>query len=265
MQQSSAAYSRYFREELRVNVAIHPPDRTAIDVGCIVLFLEGDRLGLELCGDEFAEGLPAESGMDVHLTAWTGWSLCWCNAVLAEKTAGRRFQLRLTGKVAEKQSREYFRLDVSIPFLYSIPEKQLMPEVQAEWSTARELIQRLPSPVIRPCHEGFRLTGWNGRGEILPQRVNLSGGGLRMRTREYVEPRTLVAIDLFLPLVPRQVIHVVAEALRCNEIVLGRQSGVSYNTALRFHFIEETDREAIISFIFSEQRRLLSAQTGSRF
>lgn len=264
MRQTSAAYSRYFREELSVNVGIQPRHSKPIEVGCVVTSIDGDHLGLELCGDDYAEGLPADTGTTVHLTAWTGWSLCRCNAVVAGGLEGRRFQLRLTGQVVEKQSREYFRLDVAIPLIYSISVKQLMPDVHAEWSIARELIQTLPEPVIRSYREGFMVMRWNGRGEIMPQRINLSGGGLRFRTREYVEPRTFVAVNLFLPHAAQQVVHVIVETLRCTEIVLGRQSGTSYNTAARFHLIEEVDREAIISFLFSEQRRLLSAQAGVR-
>jgi hypothetical protein len=90
--------------------------------------------------------------------------------------------------------------------------------------------------------------------------VNLSGGGLRFKTPVYIKPETLVYINLFLPFIPPRVIHVVAETLRSNEIILGR--GSSYMTALRFHFINDRDRETIIAFIFAEQRRLLGGRVG---
>jgi hypothetical protein len=264
MPQSSVTYAGYFKEDLRITAAFHPSDGAAIDVDCFVVSLEGDRLLLELSGNRSAGGLPVEPGNHVRLGFWTGWALCNCGGVFAGKTAERRIQVRLTGKVTEKQRREYFRLDVSMPLQYAIPEKQHQSDIRSEWSAYRHKMQKLPAPVLRTHEESVKVASWNGFSNIMPQRINLSGGGIRFRTNEYMESRTFVAINLFLPLVSQQVIHVVAEVLRCNEIVLGLQSGTSYNTAMRFHFIDEADREAIISYIFSEQRRQISAHSGSR-
>jgi hypothetical protein len=74
---------------------------------------------------------------------------------------------------------------------------------------------------------------------------------------EYTEPGTLMQVNLFLPLVLPRVICEVAEVLRCSEMMLLWSKGNSYSTAMRFHCIEEKDRETIISHIFMEQRRSL--------
>ena len=70
-------------------------------------------------------------------------------------------------------------------------------------------------------------------------------------------------VNLFLPLAPPRVISVVTEVLRCNEMMLFWTRGNFYSTAMRFHCIDEKDRETIISHIFMEQRR--SLQTIIRF
>ncbi len=264
MVKMAGEYEKYFKEEQRLEVAIQLVDSKFLDVTCQVRSLRGDRLIVEFLGSEPVERLSTETDADVFLTTRTGWSICRCNAILTQKIVGRRIYLRLSGPVIEKQNREYYRLDVAIPLCYRVPEKQLLPAIQAEWAATREAMEEIPSPQLRPGPEGFRVVKWNGRGEIPPQRVNLSGGGLRFKTTENIEPGTLVAIDIFLPLVPPRVIHVVAEALRSHEILLGRGRGESFNTAFRFHLINEKDRETIIAFIFAEQRRVLSAYAGKR-
>jgi hypothetical protein len=257
-------YTPYFREEQQTNICIKLANNKLLEVNGLVVFIEGDQLTLELVGTEPADAMSAESGSEVSIMHWTGWSLCRFTALLLQKIIGREVLLRLTGQVIEKQTREYFRLDVSIPVSYSIPEKQILSSVHEEWVAARGLLNEHAAPLLVACPGGFKAIKWNGQGEIAPSMVNLSGAGFRFKTPEYVEPESMVFINLFLPLIPPRVIQIVAETLRCSEIVLGREKGHNYITATRFHFINEKDREAIIGFIFAEQRRLLIAQTEKR-
>jgi hypothetical protein len=257
-------YARYFKAENQAKIGIKLADNKFLDVSGLIRSIEGDQLTIELVGTEPVEEMTAESGSDVFITFWTGWSLCRCNAVLMRKIYGRRVFLRLTGPVNEKQTREFFRLDVTIPLCYTIPEKQLLTAVHEEWAATVERLKDCAAPVLVAGAGGFKVVRWNGQGEIAPRPVNLSGGGLRFKTQEYVEPGTLEAINLFLPLVPPRVIHVVAETLRCTEIVLGREKGNNYIIATRFHLINDKDRETVIAFIFAEQRRILSSNAGKR-
>jgi len=262
MKHPGSNYTQYFKEENQAKICINLADSKILDVTGLIRFIEGDRLTIELVGTEPVEELTAKSGSDVYITFWTGWSMYRCTAVLMQKIYGRRVFLRLTGPVIEKQTREYFRLDVSIPLCFTIPENQLLSAAHEEWSAARGLMKESAAPELVACPGGFKVVRWNGQDEIAPRQVNLSAGGLRFKTSEYVQPQSLVAINLFLPLIPPRVIHTVAETIRCNEIVLGHEKGNMYITALRFHFISEKDRETIISFIFAEQRRLLSTRTN---
>jgi len=258
-------YTRYFREDNQAKICIKLADKRVLDVNGLIRSIEGDRLTLELVGSEPVEEITAEPDTSVFITFWTGWSLCRCNAVLLQKVYGRRVYLRLTGQVIEKQTREYFRLDVSIPLCYTIPGQQLLASVHEDWVATRELMQGLAAPLLAACPGGFKVVRWHGQGEILPRPVNLSAGGLRFKTPEYFPPQSLVAISLFLPLVPPRVIHTVAETLRCSEIVLSHERGNNYITAARFHFISDKDRETIIAFIFAEQRRFLNASADKGF
>jgi len=264
MTKAASNYAKYFKEEAQAKIGIKLADNKYLDVTGLVRFIEGDRLTLELVGAEHSEDMAAEVGSDVFINFWTGWSQCRCSAVLLQKIYGRRVFLQLTGEVTEKQTREFFRLEVSIPLCYTIPERQLLSAVHDEWTATREIMKERSAPLLVACPGGFKVVKWNGPGEIAPRPVNLSAGGLRFKTPEYIQPQTLVNLNLFLPLVPPRVIHVVAETLRCNEIVLGREKGSNYISAFRFHFINDKDRETIIAFIFAEQRRILNTLADKR-
>jgi len=259
---AASEYTRYFSEGIQTKLCIKRSETKDLDLTGLVRFIKKDRLTLDLIGSEAVDEMAVESGCEVAITLWTGWSLCRCAAVLMRKIYGRRVLLQLTGPVNEQQTREFFRLDVSIPLSYTIPGKQVLSTMHEEWLASRELLNELPAPLLAACPEGFKVVKWNGQGEVAPRTVNLSGGGLMIKTSEYVKPQSLVVIDLFLPLTPPRIVHIVAETLRCNEIVLNREKGSSYITAICFHFISDKDRESIISFIFAEQRRILSSSAG---
>ena len=107
---------------------------------------------------------------------------------------------------------------------------------------------------------GYRVVTAN-KEEILSQEMNLSGGGLRMRMPSSVTPGTRLHLDLFLPNAPTRIISPVAEALRCNEVMLRVEKTPVFIVAMKFILIEEKDREAIISHLFSVQRLQLQSES----
>ncbi len=263
MSTKSADYKKYFSLDQQVKISILMADNKIQEATCLVRFINKDRLTLELIGEEFPEDMLAGPGTEVFITSWTGWSLFRCNAVLTQNIIGRSVILRLTAPVVEKQTREYFRLDVSIPARYTLPKKQQVTEVKNEWTSIREqLMQTSPQPLLKECGNSYKVVKWNGEEDILPWQVNLSGGGLRLRMAEQLEVGTLVIVGLFLPLNPVKVIHVMAEVVRSSEILLSREKDNRFITAMRFHSIIEADRETIIAFIFSEHRRMLHSNSG---
>jgi hypothetical protein len=257
MAKQNIDYRQHFHVDQQINATFRLENNSFVEANAIVTSLEGSSLMLELIGN----GLPAEPGLhkhaDVQVTGWSGWALNRCAAMIVSITNNKQICIKLSGPITEEQRREYFRLDVEMPVIWSIPGDQQLGIVETFWETERELLLSLPPPIMMEHKESFKVVRWKGKKEILPQKLNLSGGGIRLKMPDYIEPGTLVTVDLFLPLFPPRDIHIVAEVLRCNEITLQWQKGDSFITAMCFHCISEKDRESIISFIFSEQRRLL--------
>ena len=262
MDEAEKAFEMYFRIGQPVKVGIHLSENLVLEEHAVIRGMEGNRMKLELWGSSLAERGGAESVAVVTVVADAGYSIYRCSAALEKETSGRTLSLVVSGGIREKQLREYFRFDLCLPVAYSIPENQTLNSVISECLTNKIGHRDIPPPVMQPCRDGFKVVRWNDLTDLLPERINLSGGGLRLRMPEYTEPGTLMQVNLFLPLVPPRVICEVAEVLRCNEMMLLWSKGNSYSTAMRFHRIDEKDRETIISHIFSEQRRSLQLMRG---
>ncbi|ABB30702.1 type IV pilus assembly PilZ [Geobacter metallireducens RCH3] len=253
----STEYSNYFEELQKINVAVRLGGGGSFDGTAAITSLKGDLAWLELYGNEQPPRGAVQVGAETWVSVWTGGALCRCDAKVETVRDDRQFSIRLVGEVKETQRREYFRLDVSLPVLYKVLDTVAPEDAEADWNSDRKVFCRPPEMV--PTSDGPKVVDWDGE-DVVPVRTNLSGGGMRLRVSRLVESGTLVKLTLFLPLPQPRVIYVVAEALRCQEITLSREPGQHYSMSLKFVMIVDRDREAIISYLFNEQRRELMAK-----
>jgi len=253
----AADYNNYFEELQKINLAIRLDGGGSFDGTAAITSLKGDLVWLELFGSEQPPRGGVQPGGEAWVSVWTGGALCRCDARVDTVRDERQFSVRLVGEVKETQRREYFRLDVTLPLLYKVLDGATPEEAEADWTSDRKVFCRPPE--IVPSGEGHKVIDWDGE-DVLPVRTNLSGGGMRLRVSRLVESGALVKVTLFLPLPQPRVIYVVAEALRCQEITLSREPGTHYSLSLKFIMVVDRDREAIISYLFNEQRRELMAK-----
>jgi len=252
-------YGTYFEALQKVGISVRLGTAGSFDGTAVITSLKDDLAWIELYGNEQPPVGTVGEGAEASLSAWTGGALCRCDGVVETVRSDRQFSIRLAGRIRELQRREYFRLDVELPFLAE-PLGRLSPdEAEQRWRADRMELWRQPEMV--PHGSSFMVVGWAG-GVILPRRANLSGGGMRFRARDVIESGTLLAVTLFLSLTPPRAVCAIAETLRCQEISLSLQPGIHYSLSLRFTLISEKDRETIISYLFSEQRRDLMAKNA---
>lgn len=256
------SYETHFKVEQQLKIAIRLSDSKYLYDNGVVREVHGNLLTIELFDEQTAKASTLNEGAQVVVSGWSSWALCRCDAKLEKKDGEKKeLILKLQGKVDEQQRREFFRLDVFVPILYTVPEVQNLSDIDAQWQARLSMSQQV-FPVMASTKDGFKVVNWRGHGDVPPQRVNLSGGGIRLKTSESFESGRMVNIDIFLPVVPPRVISVVAEALRSSEIMLTYEKGAHFTTAFRFHRLDEKDRETIISYLFGEQRQLLRTQKG---
>lgn len=250
-------YGNYFEDLQKINLAIRLNGGGAFDGTAAITSLKGDLAWLELYGNEQPPGGAVQPGAEAWMSVWTGGALCRCDARVETVRDERKFSVRLVGEVKETQRREYFRLDVSLPVLYTVLENVSPEDAEADWNSDRKTFCSPPEMV--PTGDGPKVVAWNGA-EVPSVRTNLSGGGMRLRVSHLVPSGAMVKLTLFLSFPQPRPLYVVAEALRCQEITLSREPGQHYSMSLKFIMIADRDREAIISYLFNEQRRELMAK-----
>ena len=250
-------YGKYFEELQKINLSVCLGGGGSFDGGAAITSLKGSLASLELYGSERPPVGGIRPGAEVSVSVWTGGALCRCDGLVETVRDDRQFSVRLSGEVRETQRREYFRLDVSLPLVYKVLDGITHEEAEADWVSDRKVFSRPPEFVS--TGNGPKVIDWDGE-DISPVRANLSGGGMRFRVSRLIKSGALLKLTLFPSLPQPRPIYVVAEALRCQEITLSREPGTHYSLSLKFVMIVDRDREAIISYLFNEQRRELMAK-----
>lgn len=233
-------YPKYFSVEQAATLAFTMEDGKDLEIQGVVTAVRGEMVTVECLGRVGASGPPLQPGDVTVFSARSNCEINRCTAIVAQ-LSGRKLGLRLFGNVEEQQRRQYFRLDLSMPFRYAVAEGGKFEAVVDAWLAEREkLLAR----------------GDNGK-EILPEQANLSAGGIRFTTREKLDQGTYVTMTMFLATEPPRLVHTVGKVVRSNELQLEFGIAIRFTTALEFVCIDEGDRDAVITFLFSEQRRQL--------
>ncbi len=258
-------YEKYFKIDQQVRILIHRRDKKPLDKNAEITSIQGDTVYVEILGDKLPEHeFHGIANAKVSFSGGSEWGLQRCNAVLEDIIDAKHVRLKLTGEVLEQQRREYFRFDVCLPLLWAKTEDQHLKAATAQWVVDRNNLLNQQPPRMFPSGNGYKVVKWRGGDDLMPQDVNLSGGGMRIKTTEFTAPGTMLSVDLFLPLAPPRAIRVVTQIIRCSEVILSWEKGTSYITAMKFVCIDEKDRESIINYIFCEQRNKLQSEIDKR-
>ncbi len=118
-----------------------------------------------------------------------------------------------------------------------------MASLEARLNGMQEILSRkLPGPEVnlRPCF------------------VNISGCGMRFPTRERFQVGDQVELSLELPMTPNHIIRLVGEVVHVLETGEGTEDSCSYQTAVRFISLNDSDRDQIIRYSLQRQYDFIS-------
>jgi len=255
-------YEHYFNVGQQVKVGVRLSAGLLRESNGEITALSGNLVRVEILGGDTPKALSSlKPGSRVTMSGWSGWGFYCGNATLVEMVSPKEFALRLEGEVEEIQRREYFRLDVSLPVKVTVPPQQTIASLSEQWE--KKIAQQqnaLPLKMFSTA-SGYRAVTSSNE-EIFSEDVNLSGGGIRLRMQSALSIGTRIHVDLFLPMNPPRILSTVAEALRCNEVTLRIGKAPVFIVAMKFILLAEKDREAIIAYLFSEQRLQLQTEAG---
>lgn len=259
---ASSDFARYFPPDTVVAIGIQF-DNSFLEGNATIIAISGETVRLELSDDCPADFRSIPPGSGMVITGTEAWCVSRCRAEISGVT-GYEIHASVKGPIEVQQRREFFRWDVSIPVVCSIPTDQQLTVVRQEWEKAKIARRSAPPPVIRQTRDGFRVYRGRKKKSVNPVRINLSGSGIRVPTADELLPGTLANLEIYLSLIPARVIIAVGAVIRSSELQLTHHTAFPYLTAFRFEFIDERDRDTIISYLFMEQRNLLRRQADQR-
>lgn len=286
-------YLEYFPVGLKVTVGIPVPGGTTFHDWAVIHHIDEDLVSLQLSRDVLPEHVRLTVGTIFDIRAGdenTGYS---CRAIIVAEGFRREILLRLIGEIVSSELREFYRIDAFLPIRYFISTDQSETRLRDACIAKREAritadrerkeherkpwqrMLQAPSTEEVPSEE-LRIEGlWEDTGEgheptelmeadttdhswdeVVPLAANISGGGVRILIHHRFREDTLVPLEIYLPTEPEhRVIDAVGIVSFANEnYAAGKQlQRPSYNTGLKFKFIDERDRDAIVSYISNVQ------------
>lgn len=286
-------YLEHFPVGLKVNVGIPVPGGDTFHDWAIIHTIDEDLVSLQLSRDTLPAGVKLKVGTILDIRAGNEIEGYSCRSIIVAEGYQREVLLRLIGEIVSSELREFYRIDAFLPIKYFISTEQSEVRLKVAWKEKREAritaekerkqqdkkpwerLRQAPDTEELPSEEFSEEGLWDDTGEgldqpdlaikdtsdhswddVIPLAANISGGGIRMLLHHKFENDTLVPIEIYLPCEPEpQVIDAVCVVAFANENYAASKqfSRTSYNTGLKFKFVEERDRDAIVSYISNVQ------------
>lgn len=285
-------YLDHFPVGLKITIGIPVPSGDTFQDWAIIHTIDEDLLSLQLSRDTLPDGVKIHVGTIVDIRAGNEESGYACRAIIVSEGYRREILLRLIGEIVTSELREFYRIDAFLPIKYFISTEQSEVKLKAAWKEKREVRiaaekerkqlakkpwerqQEAPATEELPAEEQRDDGQWDDSGEggdqeqsaddgrdhswddVIPLAANISGGGLRILLHHKFEENTLVPVEIYLPIEPEpQIVDAVVMVAFANENYAASKqfNRTSYNTGLKFKFIDERDRDAIVSYISNVQ------------
>ncbi len=286
-------YLEHFPVGLKVNVGIPVPGGKTFHDWAIIKTIEEDLVSLQLSRDYLPVGAKLTIGNILDIRVGDGDTGYSCRAIIVLQERDHTIQLRLIGEIVSSELREFYRIDAFLPIKYFISNETSEVKLKAAWKEKRELRiaaekeRRLqahkpwerflyaPDTEEIPTEELSEEGLWEDTGEgqyqldeaeqdardhswddVTPLAANISGGGVRMLLHHKFDADELVPLEIYLPTEPEpRVIDAVGIIAFANEnFAAAKQfNRSSYNTGIKFKFIDERDQDAIVSYISNVQ------------
>lgn len=275
-------YSHYFPVGKKVGVGIPLPNADVFKDWAIIHEIDEDLVSLQLSRDELPVEVSLRYGQILELRGGTDESGYCCRAIVVSEGDASQLLLRLIGEVVSDELREFYRIDAFLPIKYFVSSEQNIVRLRTEWEERRRLRQELEleqnnvrwasgidsaSAEVPPGIEDKTLVkggittdsrlsvasnlheSWDA---TIPLAANISGGGLRIITHQGFEEGEYALLEIFVPS-PQRVVDVVGRVVFANRNYTAGGDHEYFNTGVQFVYIDERDRDAIVTYISSIQ------------
>lgn len=272
-------YGQHFTSGLKVTVCVPMENNEVFRDWSVVESLEKDLLTLSLLRERYSGVVHLVNGITVDLRIGVKDERYRCSGVLVRVEHSGMIKVHLTGSVTVAEPREYYRIDVFIPYRYELSKEQSLDVLIEKWRQKRQkmhersaarraaLASTYPTRLIGTALDQSDPTGrrplarfrqealdnsdvdesWNRVNACL---INLSAGGFKFVTADDFQIDELVFIELFIPVSPPRIVVTLARVVYKTENDIIKEEKKHYNIAVHFVLIDDGDMDAIVSHIF---------------
>lgn len=271
-------YSNYFPVGKKVGVGIPLPNADVFRDWAIIQNIDEDLVTLQLSRDILPVDVSLHFGQILELRGGAEGSGYSCRAIVVSEGDANEFLLRLIGEIVSDELREFYRIDAFLPIKYFVSREQNVDKLSKQWKerrTKRQLleisrndhpwnsalvptnthkkVQDLTSvndeTILEPENAEDVEDAWDS---IIPLAANISGGGLRIITHQNFEYGEYALLEVLVP-TPQRIVDIVGRVVFINRNYAAGKDREYFNTGVQFVYIDESDRDAIVSYISTIQ------------
>lgn len=266
-------YSRYFPVGKKVGVGIPLPNAEVFRDWAVIHEIDEDLVSLQLSRDVLPLDVSLHYGQILELRGGSEDNGYCCRAIVVSEGEARELLLRLIGEIVSDELREFYRINAFLPIKYFVSHEQNIGRLHKQWEERRArrhqleienndlrwTAEFLPEDAELPqerLRDSFDMVkdeiahdSWD---TIIPLAANISGGGLRIITHQGFEDGEYVLFEILVP-TPQRVIDVIGRVIFANRNYAAGNERTYFNTGVQFVYIDERDRDAIVSYISTIQ------------
>ncbi len=262
-------YVSFFTAGMKIGVGIPVPNSDVFLDWAVIHEVDEDLVTLQLSRDQLPVGVSLHVGQIVDLRGGKDAAAYSCRAIIVIEGRARVVLVRLIGEIVTDELREFYRVDAFLPIKYYLSREQNPDVLKKEWHIRRQ--KRLADEMLRKQQlwdvtfiaensdlppERRHVQSANEHEEydalwdtIIPLAASISGGGIRIVAHQYFEVGQYVPLEILVPSLPHRIVESIGRVVFVTRSYGAPGDRESFNVALKFVFVDERDRDAIVNYI----------------
>lgn len=275
MSSTTDIYANYFSVGMKVGVGIPTLNAEVFRDWARIYELEEDLVFLQLSRDQLPVDVSLHIGQIIELRGGKEDAGYSCRAIIVSEGYESQILLRLIGEIVTDELREFYRIDAFLPVKYFTTEEQNPKVLEKQWNQRREervadellakqqrwevkiVSDQMPSQdnqhnqkdLENEDREEEDEQSWDN---IIPLAANISGGGIRIIAHQPFEVGQYVVLEILVP-IPNYVVDAVGRVVSVKQALSSVNEKEIYYVSLKFIYINERDRDAIVNYISNIQ------------
>jgi hypothetical protein len=271
-------YAQFFTQGLKITVCIPMDNNELFRDWAIVEELEEDILTVQLSRDELPDEVHLIPGVILDLRLGKDGVGFRCSSFFVGDLGAGKIYAHLTGDVGTSELREFYRIDLFLPFRCQFTEEQNLNVLIGKWrkkkqnrlayeSERREIYNEIHRELLFRIASGeFDAEGreqginkpldieefnpidetWD---DVNASAINLSAGGFKFVTSDDYKIDEHIFVEMFVPSTPPRIMDCIARVVFKSMNYGFKDSKEHFNVALNFELIDDRERDAIVTHI----------------